>query len=121
MDPFCVLFKCVLVCCAEWWFGGPDGRHEGSGLRRSLALESTGALTSVGHIPQVFSHTRGDSLPEKVELPVLIPTPMKTVNLWIGNSCGCSSVYIIYQYNQYNQYNIGFHSHKSCSKVSAFL
>lgn len=47
-------FLCVLVCCAEWWFRGPDGRHEGPGLRRSLALESTGALTSVGHIPKVF-------------------------------------------------------------------
>ncbi|GLD46152.1 neurotrophin-7 isoform X1 [Lates japonicus] len=32
--------------------GGPDGRHEGPGLHWSLALESTGAPTSTGHIPQ---------------------------------------------------------------------
>lgn len=91
MDPFCVIFRCVLVCCAEWWFGGPDGRREGPGLRRSLALESTGALTLVGHIPQVFEHTGGDTPAGKLEFPVLIPKSMKTVNLWIANIYGCSS------------------------------
>ncbi|KAA8591007.1 hypothetical protein FQN60_001950 [Etheostoma spectabile] len=33
--------------------GSPAGRHEGAGLHWSLALESTGAPTSTGHIPQV--------------------------------------------------------------------
>ncbi|CAB1424345.1 unnamed protein product [Pleuronectes platessa] len=32
--------------------GGPDGRHEGPGLHWSLALESAGAPSSTGHIPQ---------------------------------------------------------------------
>lgn len=91
MDPLCDIFKCVLVCCAEWWFGGPDGRHEGPGLRRSLALESTWALTSVGHIPQVFSHTGLGTLPGKLQHTVLIPKSTETVNLWIGNTCVCSS------------------------------
>lgn len=91
MDPFCDIFKCALVCCAEWWFGGPDGRHEGPGLRRSLALESTWALTSVGHIPQVFSHPRLDTLSGKLQSSVIIPISMETVNFWTGNTCGCSS------------------------------
>lgn len=45
---------CVLQSCSS---GGPDGRHEGAGLRWSLALESTGAPTSTGHIPQVHINT----------------------------------------------------------------
>ncbi|KAK1898750.1 hypothetical protein KUDE01_018274, partial [Dissostichus eleginoides] len=36
------------TCCS----GVPDGRHEGPGLHWSLALESTGAPTSTGNIPQ---------------------------------------------------------------------
>lgn len=45
------LYVCVLQSGGS---GGPDGRHEGPGLHWSLALESTGALTSTGHIPQVL-------------------------------------------------------------------
>ncbi len=45
--------------------GGPDCRHEGPGLHWSLALESTGAPTSTGHIPQVHINTHHSNTQNK--------------------------------------------------------
>lgn len=50
------MFKLSVCMCVlqSGGSGGPDGRHEGPGLHWSLGLESTEALTSTGHIPQVL-------------------------------------------------------------------